>query len=234
MPPAGLGLGRAALKVAEDPQWGPSGIRAISCWFNEKRYEPQAIYTVPRSQGSPAAHRAAIDPNANAWAEIRQGHRGRWKVRVVPKIEAARIAPPDPASDSDLVMLLRSGDLVAWETPGGREVGYLKVMKSNGGLFFWPLRLAANMKAAPLSLNVPIKQRDGIYFSGGLRKVAPARSPSPFWGVCAIRPRLGGGLPMSVVEVRSTGASVALNGHRLAVRVPSGLQPISMPTISIS
>lgn len=188
----GLGLGRAALKVAEDPQWGPSGIRAISCWFNEKRYEPQAIYTVPRSQGSPAAHRAAIDPNANAWAEIRQDHRGRWKVRVVPKIEAARIAPPDPASDSDLVMLLRSGDLVAWETPGGREVGYLKVMKSNGGLFFWPLRLAANMKAAPLSLNVPIKQRDGIYFSGeGLRKscarpvtvsvLGRLRDPGPGW-----------------------------------------------------
>lgn len=133
-----------------------------------------------------------IDTNANAWAEIRSNDRGRWSVSVVPLIEGARTTAPNPDSDPSLIMLLRTGDMVAWETAAGRVVCYLKIMTRDGRLFFWPVRLASTMEAAPLSLKVPITVRDGIKLSGeGLRKrsarpitvtvLGRLRDPGPGW-----------------------------------------------------
>lgn len=169
-------LAELALAAARDRSWGPRGIGEISCWRDGKIHAKGTLPAVPRSMNSPAAHHAVVDTNSNAWTEIRV-HATKWRGIPVMTLDAARIGAPEARSEPDpaLVMVLRRRDIVAWETEHGREIGYVKVIKSSDRFHVWPLRLSETKGAAETRPELGIPDRNGISFSADSFRKAKGR-----------------------------------------------------------
>ncbi len=161
----GLSLAHAARLAAKNGHFGPRGISRISVWVNAAAHDREKLLTFKRGN-----HHAVTDVSTNAWVDILDVG-GRWVARVVSNDRATENAPHPP----NLVMRLFKGDCIAWQDEEGkRQIGWLKVIKTDGDLFFWPLRASTDLDGAR-SLGYNISKRDGIYASANTLKKKHAR-----------------------------------------------------------
>jgi CRISPR-associated endonuclease Csn1 len=159
------------LRTAKDTHWGPRGIGEIRCWCDNKEYDPKKLFRVPRGN-----HRAVIDTNSNAWLDIRPNG-SEWKGDVIPTFQAMNEAKngSNPKKGNGAIARLRRRDVVAWEQNGQREIGWIKVIVTDGRFFVWPLRVSETMEAAATRSDLKISTRDGIYFKTNSFREAKGR-----------------------------------------------------------
>ncbi|MBI1209573.1 MAG: hypothetical protein GC191_20110 [Azospirillum sp.] len=192
-------LAELAMAAAKDTEFGPRGIGKIACFVEDENPRPRSELRLVRR----GDHQAVVETSGNAWLEIRRISKGKakkeaWAGHTVTRFDAAgRSRPSEPGSTeaSDLVMILRRRDTVAWEQDGRIEFGWVKVIKSDGGRFFvWPLRVAETVdpkKAAQIGdglhqqpllrwalaehTRLGIRDRDGRSFTAETFRAAKGR-----------------------------------------------------------
>jgi hypothetical protein len=115
-------------------------------------------------------HEAVTDVSTNAWVDILDDG-GRWVPRVVSNDQAHEKAPHPP----NLVMRLFKGDCIAWQDEEGKQqIGWVKVIKSEGRLFLWPLHVTTDLEGAR-ARGYQIATRDGISATANTLKNKHAR-----------------------------------------------------------
>ncbi len=152
------------LRALASKHFGPRGVGKIKCWCDKIPRDPEEEPRILRGASSNGAPNwAYVDPNANAWLEFDPRSNTGETVVVSKFVAAIEKRQPKPGA-----FVLRRGDCVAVEINGQIEICFVKIIKTSGKFFLWPLRVAKHEKAmAKARPDLGITERDGKSFSIG-------------------------------------------------------------------